>query len=51
MQYNPNARISFLLGLHKNNANLTAKEAMDMLNGYSKMNPPEFQYQNLLKNR
>ena len=50
MKYHSNDRISFFLGLNHNNANMTMKEVMDVLNRYSNPNHPEFRYE-LLNNR
>jgi hypothetical protein len=51
MKYYNNDRISFFMGLNKNNSNMTMKQVMDALNSYSKQNPPEFRYGNLLSNK
>jgi RHS repeat-associated protein len=51
MKYYTNERITFLLGINKNNANLTMRVAMEILNHYSNRKPEEFRFENLLKNR
>ena len=51
MKYHSSARISWIISIDKNNANLTIKEAMQKLNSASKRTPPEFQFEDLLKNK